>query len=110
MRDSTGLGLWEELRVAGAEVTAHDPVAMDVAKEWYLDDRIVYAEDEYAACDDADALLIVTEWQQYRRPTWERIGESLRSKVIFDGRNLFRPSRMQELGYEYHSIGRQPVK
>ncbi|MEE9207083.1 MAG: UDP-glucose/GDP-mannose dehydrogenase family protein [Gemmatimonadota bacterium] len=110
MREAPSLVLINELLAAGAEVTAHDPVAMAAAREWHLGDRIDYAEDEYVACDNADALLIVTEWQQYRRPTWERIGESLRSKVIFDGRNLFRPSRMLEMGYEYHSIGRQSVK
>jgi UDPglucose 6-dehydrogenase len=110
MREAASLVLIEELLAAGADVVAHDPVAADVARRWYLGDRIEYADDEYGACQNASGLIVVTEWLQYRRPDWERIGEALEERVVFDGRNLFDPGRMRSLGFEYYPVGREQVR
>ncbi len=110
MREAPALTLIDRLLAAGAEVSAHDPVAEDVARQLYPEGRIRFAEDEYDACRDADALVIVTEWLQYRRPDWQRIERSLSRKIVFDGRNLFEPWRMHRHGFEYYPIGREQVR
>ncbi len=110
MREAPSLDLIEDLLEAGATVSAHDPVAREAARRWYLDARVEYAEDEYAACRDSDALIVVTEWLQYRRPDWARVQEALRQRIVFDGRNLFDPGRMRRLGFEYYPIGREQVR
>ncbi|MDT8436079.1 MAG: UDP-glucose/GDP-mannose dehydrogenase family protein [Gemmatimonadota bacterium] len=110
MREAPALTLIEELLAAGAEVAAHDPVAEPTARRWYLGDRVAYADDEYEACQGADALIIVTEWLQYRRPDWPRIRELLKTPVVIDGRNLFEPDRMRHVGFEYYPIGREQVR
>ena len=110
MREAASVTLIEELLAAGATVTAHDPVAEEVSREWYLGDRIGYAPDEYAALSGANALVVVTEWLQYRRPNWERVKEELGSPIVFDGRNLYDPARMRRHGLEYYSIGREQVR
>jgi len=110
MREAASVVIIEDLLALGAEVAAHDPVAFEVAREWYLGDRIEYAVDEYEACRDADALVIVTEWLQYRRPDWRRLRGLLKNPIVFDGRNLFRPDRMREDGFEYYPIGREQVR
>jgi len=109
MRAAPSLTLIRSLLDAGAEVVAHDPVAIPTAREHYLGDAIEYAPDEYSACDGADALVLVTEWLQYRRPDWGSVKDRLRQDVVFDGRNIFEPERMRGLGLEYHSIGRGRV-
>jgi len=110
MREAASLVVIEDLLTAGAVVAVHDPVSFEVARKWHLGDRVEYATDEYAACQGADALIIVTEWQQYRRPDWSRVKAGLQEPVLFDGRNLFRPSRMRELGFEYYPIGMEQVR
>lgn len=110
MREAASVVVIEDLLDAGAEVAVHDPVAFEVAREWYLGDRVEYADDEYDACRDADALIVVTEWQQYRRPDWSRLSGLLESPIVFDGRNLFRPERMRAEGFEYYPIGREQVR
>ncbi len=110
MREAPSLTLIEEILAAGGSVTAHDPVAQDVARDMHLGDRVEFATDEYAACESADALFVVTEWLQYRRPDWLRIRDVMRNPVVFDGRNLFEPWRMRKLGYEYYPIGREQVR
>ena len=109
MREAPALAVIEELLEAGASIVAHDPQAMPTARRWYLGDRIAYGEDAYAACEGSDALIIVTEWLQYRRPDWDTIRAALRSPAVFDGRNLFDPERMRALGFSYYSIGRRDV-
>ncbi len=108
MREAPSLVVIEDLLARGARVRAHDPVAVERARE-RLADRVEFPESNYACLEDADALLICTEWQPYRRPDFERMRELLRSPVILDGRNLYRPERMRDLGFEYHSVGRLPV-
>ena len=90
---------------AGAEVVAYDPEAEQTTRA-VLGDAIGYATDAYSALDGADALLICTEWNEFRRPDHDRIREHLARPLIFDGRNLYEPKRMAELGFEYYSIGR----
>jgi len=109
MREAPALTLIDELLEAGGLVVAHDPVAQDVARELHLGDRVDFANDEYEACRDADALIIATEWLQYRRPDWKRIESSMKQRIVFDGRNLFEPWRMRRHGFEYYPIGREQV-
>jgi UDPglucose 6-dehydrogenase len=75
-----------------------------------LGDRITYAETNYDALNGADALVVVTDWNEYRHPDFARVKSSLRRPVVIDGRNLYDPSKMAELGFTYHSIGRQSVE
>jgi UDPglucose 6-dehydrogenase len=105
MREAPSLTLIEDLLAAGAEVVAHDPVAMAEA-ERRLGYRVKYASDEYAALDGADALVIVTDWHEYRHPDFGRMKAPLRNPVVIDGRNLYSPDRMADLGFTYRSIGR----
>ena len=109
MREAPSIVVIEGLLERGAEVTAHDPEALDVARRTF-GDRIQYVDNNYDALQDADALVIITEWKQYRPPDFERIRGLLRTPLIFDGRNLFNPGRMHELGFDYASIGRPRVR
>ena len=110
MREAPALTVIDELLQAGGTVIAHDPVAQDVARENHLGDRVEFADDEYEACRDADALIVVTEWLQYRRPDWKRIENTMKRKIVFDGRNLFEPWRMRHHGFEYYPIGREQIR
>ncbi|HEX6132524.1 MAG TPA: UDP-glucose/GDP-mannose dehydrogenase family protein [Longimicrobiales bacterium] len=109
MREAPSLVVIEGLLERGAVVTAHDPEAVGAARARF-GDRVGFAETNYEALRDADALVIVTEWKQYRVPDFERIRRLLRQPMIFDGRNLFNPARMQELGFHYESIGRPAAR
>ncbi|HMA24974.1 MAG TPA: nucleotide sugar dehydrogenase, partial [Gemmatimonadaceae bacterium] len=108
MRDAPSLALIDALLGAGATVVAHDPVAMDEAKR-RLGDRVQFASSSYEALTDADALAVVTDWNEYRHPDFARIKHSLRRPIIVDGRNLYALHRMAELGFTYHSMGRQVI-
>jgi UDPglucose 6-dehydrogenase len=105
MREAPALTLIEDLLGAGAEVVAHDPVAMHEAKR-RLGDRIGYAETNYDALEGADALIVVTDWNEYRHPDFDRIRSTLRRPVLIDGRNLYNPAKLGALGFTYLSIGR----
>jgi UDPglucose 6-dehydrogenase len=108
MREAPSLVVIESLLSEGAAVVAYDPVAMEEARH-ILGDKIVFAKDEYDACIDADALVIVTEWAEFRTPNFRVIEKLLKSKTIFDGRNIYEPEEMQEIKFNYYSIGRKPV-
>jgi UDPglucose 6-dehydrogenase len=108
LRESPALVLIEDLLAAGATVVAHDPVAMTEAQH-RLGDRVTFAPSSYDAVSGADALVVVTDWNEYRHPDFARIKESLRRPVIVDGRNLYALDRMQRMGFTYHSIGRPAV-
>ena len=108
MREAPSLVVIDSLLREGASVVAYDPVAMDEAKH-ILGDKIVFAKDEYDACIDADALIIVTEWPEFRTPNFRVMEKLLKSKTIFDGRNIYEPEEMQEIKFNYYSIGRKPV-
>jgi UDPglucose 6-dehydrogenase len=105
MRESPSLTLIEELLKEGATVVAHDPVAMHEAKR-RLGDRIAYATTNYDALDGAAALVVVTDWNQYRHPDFGRIKSALKRPIVIDGRNLYDPAKMASLGFTYLSIGR----
>ncbi len=107
LREAPSRVLIEQLTQRGAEIVAYDPVAMDEARRvMSLQPRLRYAESANAALAGADALVIVTEWKEFRSPDFDAIRHSLREPVVFDGRNLFEPALMKTLGIEYHAIGR----
>ena len=108
IREAPALSMINEFLKEGAEVFAFDPEAMINVKT-ELGDKIVYAENQYDALKDADALIIATEWSEFRTPDFNRIGALLKNKVIFDGRNLFDLAQMQEYGFYYESIGRRTI-
>jgi UDPglucose 6-dehydrogenase len=105
MREAPSLVLIEELLSAGAQVVAHDPVAMHETRR-RIGDRICYAEHGYDAVEGADALVVVTDWNEYRHPDFVRIKRALRTPVVVDGRNLYDVRKMRALGFTYASIGR----
>jgi UDPglucose 6-dehydrogenase len=105
MRESPAVTLVDALLDAGAQVRAHDPQAMHVARGIW-GDRITFLDDPYEVLDGADALAVVTEWLVYRNPDFDRIRTALREPVLIDGRNLYEPSRMRELGFRHATIGR----
>ena len=109
IREAPALYNIQALLDAGAEVSAYDAEAADNVKK-HFGDKITYAHDLYACVEGADALMIMTEWPEFRTPDLDRISAHLKNKVIFDGRNLFEPEQMIELGFTYHSIGRAAVK
>jgi len=105
VRESPALVLVEQLLEAGARVRVHDPAAMDTARH-HLGDRVTYAGTAYGALEGAAALVIVTEWLEYRNPDFGRIKQALSRPLIVDGRNLYDPQRLARLGFVYESIGR----
>jgi UDPglucose 6-dehydrogenase len=104
MREAPSLVICEQLLAAGATVTAYDPVAAEESKHM-IGDRIGYAKDAYAALDGADALLLVTEWREFRVPDWDRIKKALKQPVVFDGRNIYSGPELRAQGFAYHGIG-----
>ena len=109
MREAPSLVIIEKLLAAGATVSGYDPIAMEEGKR-ILGDKIEFAKDEYDATIDADALLLVTEWPEFRIPNFRVLEKLLKNKVIFDGRNIYDPEELAELEFEYFAIGRKPVK
>ncbi|MBS1547912.1 MAG: UDP-glucose/GDP-mannose dehydrogenase family protein [Bacteroidetes bacterium] len=108
IREAPALYMIEALVQAGATVTAFDPEAMDNVRKT-IGDKVRYAEDEYAALEGADALIIATEWATFRNPEMAKLEKSLKEKTIFDGRNLYDLEEMKDLGFHYVSVGRQTV-
>jgi UDPglucose 6-dehydrogenase len=106
MREAPAVVLCNQLIAAGATVTAFDPEAMDEAREHHLGDTISYAERPMDALDNADALIVVTEWNEFRRPDFEAVHDSLNHAVIFDGRNIYSRGVLERLGFTYYGIGR----
>ena len=106
IREAPALYVINALIEAGATVTAYDPEAMNNVKN-LIGDKIAYADNQYAALENADALIIATEWSEFRTPDFDKINSSLKNKVIFDGRNLFEVDVIKAMNYHYESIGRQ---
>ena len=104
MREATSIVIINQLLALGAQVKAFDPVAMEEAHK-DLGDTITYTKDEYEALVDADALLLVTEWPEFRVPNFTVVNKLLKNKIIFDGRNVYDQDEMKELGYTYYGIG-----
>ena len=105
MREAPSLVVIRRLLEAGSEVVAYDPVAMDESRR-RLGDSIRYAKDIYDAVVEADALLLLTEWKEFRMPSWLAVKKLMAHPLVIDGRNIYDPQEMQEYGFEYHCIGR----
>jgi UDPglucose 6-dehydrogenase len=108
MREAPSLVVVEELLKAGAKVKVHDPEALDNARRIF-GERVSYHAINYDTLSGADALLILTEWNEFRHPNFQRIRTELKQPVIFDGRNLYDPALMKALDFKYYSIGRRPI-
>lgn len=106
MRDAPSLVLIDKLIEAGATVKGYDPVAMEEAKQ-RTGDKIEYSKDMYEAAVDADALVVITEWSEFRMPNYKVLDKLLNAKVVFDGRNIYDPVEMEENGFKYYGIGRK---
>jgi len=105
MRDAPAITIIENLLSDGASIVAYDPEAVDEAKKLF-NTRIQLASSNYGCVEGADALLIVTEWQAFRNPNFERMKAMMRHPVIFDGRNIYDPAQLRQLGFAYYSVGR----
>ena len=105
MREAPSIVLIEALLGAGATITACDPEAIDEARAHHLGDRIAYEENPMKALADADALIVVTEWNEFRRPDFEAVRDALKQPVIFDGRNIYSRKVLERLGFTYRNIG-----
>lgn len=105
MREATSLVIISSLLQAGCTVRVYDPVAMDECRR-RLGDSVVYARDIYDAALGTDALMLLTEWKQFRLPSWEVVRRSMNNPAVFDGRNIYNPQEMRSLGFYYTSVGR----
>jgi UDPglucose 6-dehydrogenase len=106
MREAPAQALIEALLKEGAAVRAYDPKAMPAAKQ-VLGERVTFTARGYVALDGADALVVATEWNEFREPDFRRIKERMRRPAIFDGRNLYNPQTLRDLGFHYEGIGRR---
>ena len=105
MRESTALVMIDKLTEAGCVVRVYDPIAMDECRR-RIGDKVTYCRDMYDAVLDADALLLLTEWKEFRLPTWGVIRKAMRKPLVIDGRNIFEVEELEENGFEYHCIGK----
>lgn len=105
MREATALVIIQLLLDAGCKVQVFDPVAMEECKR-RVGDKVVYSKDMYEAVLDADALLLLTEWKQFRIPSWGVVEKAMKDKLVIDGRNIYDPAEMDSLGFSYYCIGR----
>jgi UDPglucose 6-dehydrogenase len=105
MREAPAIKIIETLLADGATVAAYDPEAMDEAKRIF-GGRIQFSSNNYGCIEGADALLLVTEWQAFRNPNFERMKSTMRHPVVFDGRNIYDPAQLRQLGFTYYSVGR----
>jgi UDPglucose 6-dehydrogenase len=108
MRDAKSLEVIQLLQAAGVRVRVYDPAAMDNARR-LLPGSVTFSDSPYEAANGAHAVVLVTEWNEFKYLNLERLRAQLKRPVIFDGRNLWEPERMRRLGFEYHSVGRKPV-
>jgi UDPglucose 6-dehydrogenase len=108
MREARSVELIARLAEAGVRVRAYDPVAMDNARRT-LPVKVEYCQSSYEAAEGADAVVVVTEWNEFKLLNLERLRQVMRRPIVFDGRNVYEPERMRRLGFEYHSVGRKPV-
>jgi UDPglucose 6-dehydrogenase len=105
LRHAPALALIDELLADGATVSAHDPVAVDNARRIF-DDRVQFVPNPYLAADGADGLFLVTEWNEFRQPDFARVKAAMKQPILFDGRNIWNPKRLRELGFTYYGVGR----
>ena len=105
MREAPSIIIIQKLLEAGANVKAYDPVAIHEAKIRHFGDSIEYAKDQYDALIDADAMLVITEWAEFKFPNFNVVKKLLKTPAIFDGRNIFEMNEMKQLGFDYFCIG-----
>ena len=105
MREAPSITVINALLEKGAKIKAYDPKAMDSAKSIFAD-KIIYSSNAYEAIENADAILLLTEWNEFRRPDFERVKNLLKQPVIFDGRNQYNIERVKEKGFKYFQIGK----
>ena len=105
LRHAPALALIDELLADGATVSAHDPVAVDNARRIF-DDRVQFVSNPYLAADGADGLFLVTEWNEFRQPDFARVKAAMKQPILFDGRNIWNPKRLREIGFTYYGVGR----
>ena len=108
MREAPAIYIVKELEKRGAKVKAYDPKAIEEAKEFYLKDakNITYCTSKYEVLQDADALILLTEWKEFRSPDFVEIKQQLKNPIIFDGRNQYNAFNLEEKGFEYFQIGK----
>jgi UDPglucose 6-dehydrogenase len=106
MREAPALTVVEGLLGAGARVRAHDPVAAEVAAKLFAGRGVELASEPYAAAEGADALMLVTEWNEFRQPDWARLKRTMRQAVVFDGRNVWDAAKARAAGFTYYGVGR----
>jgi UDPglucose 6-dehydrogenase len=109
MREAPSILIINALIKAGATVLAYDPVAIKEVHK-YIDAPVTYTEDEYAALEQADALMLLTEWREFRLPDWDKMKELMKKPLILDGRNIYNAKELESIGFEYHCIGVGTVK
>jgi UDPglucose 6-dehydrogenase len=108
MREAPSLVFIEKMLAEGAKINAYDPVAIEESKR-RIGDKVNYTEDMYDALDGAEALVVITEWNEFRMPDFKKMEKLLKNKVIIDGRNIYEPKEIKELGWKYYSIGRKAI-
>ncbi len=114
VREASSIDIIRELIHSGAKIKAFDPIAMDQAKkdfpsEWFESGSLVFKTNQYKALENTDALLLVTEWKTFRQPDFILMADTMKQRIIFDGRNQYDPEEMLEAGFEYHGIGREKI-
>ena len=112
VREASSMDIIRELIHSGAQIKAFDPVAMDQAKkefppDWFESGRLVFESNQYKALENTDALILVTEWKTFRQPDFNLMANTMKNRIIFDGRNQYDPEEVSEAGFEYHGIGRE---
>lgn len=105
MRESTALVVIDRLHKSGCEISVYDPEAIDECKR-IIGDKVSYCNNKYDAVEDADALILVTEWKEFRLPDWEKVGKKMKRRLVIDGRNIYDAEELKEQGFEYRCIGR----
>jgi len=105
MREAPALTIIDALVAEGVRIQVHDPVAMGEARH-RIGDKVMYFENNYEALRGADGLVVVTEWNEFRRPDFDRMKSLLKTPVVFDGRNIYDPARLRDLGFIYYGMGR----
>ena len=106
MREAPAITIINALLEKGAKIQAYDPKAFEAAR-FHFADKITYAKNSYEALNEADALLLLTEWNEFRRPDFERMKDLMKQPIIFDGRNQYEADRMASRGFKYYCVGRR---
>ena len=108
MRDAKSVEIIQSLLEKGAQISAFDPIAMENTRKIF-GDQITYKKNVYEVAEGVDALILVTEWNQFKHLNLEKLRNLMKTPILFDGRNIYKPEPLQALGFEYHSIGRKNV-